>query len=52
MGRKNQIKCNGDEKRFEEVADFIHKRFGNSIKYEIVNFNFKSPKNIGILTYK
>ncbi len=33
MGRKTQIKCNGDEARFEEVAKFIHDRFGNSIKY-------------------
>ena len=24
----------------------------NNIKYEIVTFNFKGPKNIGILTYK
>lgn len=33
MGRKTQIKCNGDEARFEEVAKFIHDRFGNSITY-------------------
>ena len=33
MGRKTQIKCNGDEARFEEVAKFIYDRFGNSIKY-------------------
>lgn len=33
MGRKTQIKCNGDDSRFEEVANFVHKRFGNSIKY-------------------
>ena len=33
MGRKTQIKCNGDDSRFEEVANFIHDRFGNSIKY-------------------
>ena len=24
----------------------------NKIKYEVVTFNFKGPKNIGILTYK
>ena len=33
MGRKTQVKCNGDEARFEEVAEFVYKRFGNSIKY-------------------
>jgi hypothetical protein len=32
MGRK-QLKCHGDETRFDEVADFIYNRFGNSIKY-------------------
>ena len=33
MGRKNQVKCNGDDARFLEVAKFIHDRFGNSITY-------------------
>lgn len=33
MGRKNQIKLNGSIDRFEEVAEFIYNRFGNSIKY-------------------
>lgn len=33
MGRKTQIKCNGDDSRFEEVARFVYDRFGNSIKY-------------------
>ena len=33
MGRKTQIKCNGDDSRFEEVANFVYKKFGNSIKY-------------------
>lgn len=33
MGRKNQIKCNGAKNRFEEVAKFVHSRFGSSIKY-------------------
>ncbi len=33
MGRKTQVKCHGDESRFEEVAEFVHNRFGNSIKY-------------------
>lgn len=33
MGRKTQIKCNGDDSRFEIIAAFIHDRFGNSIKY-------------------
>lgn len=32
MGRQ-QVKCHGDETRFETVADFIYERFGNSIKY-------------------
>ncbi|MDR0315576.1 MAG: hypothetical protein LBH97_01595 [Treponema sp.] len=32
MGRK-QVKCHGDETRFEEVAAFVYNRFGNSIKY-------------------
>ncbi len=33
MGRKTQIKLKGSVDRFEEVAEFIHDRFGNSIKY-------------------
>lgn len=33
MGRKTQIKCNGSEERFEEIARFVYDRFGNSIKY-------------------
>ena len=33
MGRKTQIKCNGAEGRFEEIAEFVYERFGNSIKY-------------------
>ena len=33
MGRKTQIRCHGDASRFDEVADFIYERFGNSIKY-------------------
>jgi len=32
MGRK-QVKCHGDETRFDEIADFIYNRYGNSIKY-------------------
>jgi len=32
MGRK-QIKCHGDNTRFDEIADFIYNRFGNKIKY-------------------
>lgn len=32
MGRK-QVRCHGDEKRFEIVADFIYDRFGRKIKY-------------------
>ena len=33
MARKTQIKCNGSEERFEEIARFVYDRFGNSIKY-------------------
>ncbi len=32
MGRQ-QIKCHGSVERFEEVAEFIYEKFGNSIKY-------------------
>jgi len=32
MGRK-QVKCHGDNSRFEEIADFIYNRYGNTIKY-------------------
>ncbi|MCL2421166.1 MAG: SAM-dependent methyltransferase [Defluviitaleaceae bacterium] len=32
MGRQ-QIKCHGDEKRFEAIAEFIYQRFGKEIKY-------------------
>ncbi|MBN1468101.1 MAG: hypothetical protein JW924_05195 [Fusobacteriaceae bacterium] len=32
MGRK-QIRCHGSEERFEELAKFIHDKYGNSIKY-------------------
>jgi len=32
MGRK-QVKCRGDEKRFEAVADFIYDYYGSSVKY-------------------
>ena len=32
MARK-QIRCHGDERRFEIVAEFIYERFGSSIKY-------------------
>jgi hypothetical protein len=32
MGRQ-QIKCQGDEKRFEIIAEYIYNRFGGSIKY-------------------
>ena len=33
MGRKTQVKCKGDEARFEEVARFVYERFGNSVHY-------------------
>jgi len=32
MGRQ-QIKCHGDESRFEIVAEYIYRRFGSGIKY-------------------
>ena len=32
MGRK-QVKCHGDEKRFEAVAGFIYDYYGASVKY-------------------
>jgi len=32
MGRK-QIKCHGDEKRFDVIAEFIYQRYGRNIKY-------------------
>ena len=32
MGRK-QVKCHGDESRFEEIAGFVYERYGNNIKY-------------------
>ncbi len=32
MGRR-QVKCHGDDKRFEVVARFIYDRFGKKIKY-------------------
>ncbi|MCL1792446.1 MAG: hypothetical protein FWG34_01110 [Oscillospiraceae bacterium] len=32
MGRR-QIKCRGDESRFEILAEYIYNRFGNGIKY-------------------
>ena len=32
MGRM-QVKCHGDEARFEEVAAFVYDRFGHSVRY-------------------
>jgi len=32
MGRQ-QVKCFGDEKRFEIIAEFIYNHYGNNIKY-------------------
>ena len=32
MGRQ-QIKCHGDESRFEIIAEYVYQRFGNDIKY-------------------
>ena len=32
MGRK-QVKCHGDDTRFEEIANFIYERYGRTIKY-------------------
>lgn len=33
MGRKTQVIFYGDEQRFDDVANFVYERFGNSIKY-------------------
>jgi len=32
MGRQ-QVKCHGDEKRFEVVAEYIYDTFGSTVKY-------------------
>jgi len=32
MGRK-QIKCQGDETRFEIIAEYVYNRFGKNVKY-------------------
>jgi len=32
MGRQ-QVRCNGDERRFDVIAEYVYSRFGNSIKY-------------------
>ena len=32
MGRQ-QVKCHGDDARFEEVAAFVYERFGTSVRY-------------------
>jgi len=33
MGRKNQISCHGDDRRFAVLAEFIADYFGRSVKY-------------------
>ena len=33
MGRKKQVSCHGDDRRFEVLAEFISDYFGKSIKY-------------------
>lgn len=33
MGRKNQVSCHGDERRFAVLAEFIADYFGKSVKY-------------------
>jgi hypothetical protein len=33
MGRKQQVRCHGDSRRFELVADLVYSYFGNSIKH-------------------
>ena len=32
MGRR-QVKCHGDEARFEAVAEYVYRRFGSGVKY-------------------
>jgi len=32
MGRR-QVKCHGDESRFEIIAEYIYNRFGNNVRY-------------------
>lgn len=45
----NRTKKLGTKEMVEEICIWLK---NNHIKYEIINFNFKGPKNIGILTYK
>ena len=33
MGRATQVRCHGDDTRFEVLAAFIYEYFGNSVKY-------------------
>ena len=33
MGRKTQVSCHGDERRFAVLAEFIADYFGKSVKY-------------------
>ena len=39
----------GTKEMVNEIAQWLD---DNNIKYEIITFDFKGPKNIGILTYK
>ena len=39
----------GTKEMVEEITRWLDI---NNIKYEVIIFNFKGPKNIGILTYK
>ncbi|MBE6160179.1 MAG: hypothetical protein E7157_03940 [Lactobacillales bacterium] len=39
----------GTKEMVEEITKWLKE---NNIKYEIITFKFKGPKNIGILTYK
>ena len=39
----------GTKEVVEEITKWLKE---NNIKYEIITFKFKGPKNIGILTYK
>jgi hypothetical protein len=32
MGRR-QVKCRGDETRFEIIAEYVYRRFGNTVRY-------------------
>ncbi len=39
----------GSKEMVEEITKWLRE---NNIRYEIIYFHFKGPKNIGILTYR